>query len=182
MKYFIVADYPQIKTSEIMQECRELFDVYSWLDDKELDKQFPAPKKITIHKFKANIEADENLKNLSADDLKKKKIKGITLRERLLLELQYFKTTGEHLDIDNITLCSGSRYSDGSVPDVYWSSFFRRLYVGGYGSDVTYPNLRAREQFPLNLESCNLGEDMIEIDGKSYSKSTIKETLKEHFN
>jgi hypothetical protein len=36
-------------------------------------------------------------------------IRGHYLLERLLYELKYFAETGKHLDIDNLTLCSGSR-------------------------------------------------------------------------
>ncbi|OGY41847.1 MAG: hypothetical protein A2Y67_03265 [Candidatus Buchananbacteria bacterium RBG_13_39_9] len=60
------------------------------------------------------IEADKELKSLSANDLEKKKISGITLLERLLYELKYYKETGEHLDVKNHTLCSGSRDSIGN--------------------------------------------------------------------
>lgn len=72
--------------------------------------------------FTANVEADENLKNLSANQLKSAETKGITLLERLLLELAYFLTTGKHLDENSVTLCSGSRCSGGRVPFVRWYS------------------------------------------------------------
>jgi hypothetical protein len=65
-------------------------------------------------------EADEELKNLSAGDLKKKSVAGITFEERGLYEIIYFRETGKHLDIYNWTLCSGSRYPDGSVPSMLW--------------------------------------------------------------
>ena len=65
-------------------------------------------------------EADEDLKNLSANDLKAKNIQGITLEERLIMELFYWWKTAKHLDGRNWTLCSGSRGPDGSVPCVYW--------------------------------------------------------------
>ncbi len=51
------------------------------------------------------VEADEGLKNLSANNLKKQKTKGVTLTERMLHELKYFLETGKHLDIENVTLC-----------------------------------------------------------------------------
>ncbi len=70
--------------------------------------------------FSRTIEADEANKNLSANVLKEKGQKGITLLERLLLELGYFLATGKHLDEKNVTLCSGSRGSGGFVPSAYW--------------------------------------------------------------
>ena len=75
-------------------------------------------------------EADEELKNKSANDLKSDGVNCITLEERLLLEMMYFWETGQHLDIRNITLCAGSRFSDGFVPYVFWSD--GKLYVFWY--------------------------------------------------
>jgi hypothetical protein len=89
------------------------------------------------------VEADEELSNKSANDLKQESIKGITLLERLLLELKYFGETGKHLDLKNWTLCSGSRYSDGSVPCVYWG--VGKLEVDGDTVDFRDPRLRSRE-------------------------------------
>lgn len=41
-----------------------------------------------------------------------------TLTERLIHELKYWSETGDHLDIDSITLCSGTKMSDSDVPRV----------------------------------------------------------------
>ena len=120
-----------------MAECKTLFDVYSYYDDEQLDKDFPVPKEITTRYFKNNIEADEEYKNMSAKDLEAKKIEGITLRERLLLEIQYFKETNKHLDMGSITLCSGSRDSDGFVPCVNW-------YAGDHKVSVSRCNVDGR--------------------------------------
>ena len=90
------------------------------------------------------IEADEELKNLSANDLKKKSIPGITFEERLLMELKYFKETDSHLDINNWTLCSGSRYSDGDVPEVCWDSDAREFHVFWYHPESSDSLLRSR--------------------------------------
>lgn len=87
-------------------------------------------------------------------------LKGITLRERLLLEIAYFKETGDHLDINNWTLCSGSRSSDGSVPYVRWYPDDGEVRVYWYCSGDRYSRLRSRQaQFlkpvpsaPLSLE------------------------------
>ncbi len=97
-----------------------------------------------VVRFKKTIEADEELKNLSADDLKKQNVKGNTLLERLLLELGYFLVTGQHLDVKNWTLCAGSRGSDGSVPDVRWNSDGRELSVSWYCPVHRSPRLRTR--------------------------------------
>ncbi len=66
-------------------------------------------------------EADEELKNKSANNLKSDGTNCITLEERLLLEMMFFRGTGKHQDIQNITLCAGSRDGDGGVPYVLWT-------------------------------------------------------------
>lgn len=57
------------KTSKLLNECRKLFKVWCYYSDEELDKNFPIPKKLTIHYFRDTQEADEELKNKSANDL-----------------------------------------------------------------------------------------------------------------
>lgn len=94
--------------------------------------------------FAANVEADENLRNLSANQLAEQGVKGITLLERLILELAYFLTTGKHLDQINITLCSGSRRSDGGVPLVHWRVDDRLLCVFWSYPDLARDHLRTR--------------------------------------
>lgn len=54
-------------------------------------------------------------------------IPGITLLERLVYHLKYFDETGEHLDIDTQTFCTGSVYVDQEgkkiVPTVSYQEF-----------------------------------------------------------
>jgi hypothetical protein len=87
--------------------------------------------------------ADEEHTNKSADDLKRAKVKGITLLERLIYELQYFTETGKHLDNSTITLCSGSRDFEGRVPRVRWTSM--GFEVNWASSHRAGPYLRTRE-------------------------------------
>lgn len=94
--------------------------------------------------FNRNIEADEEFKNISADDFARKGHKGVTLPERLLLEILYYRETKKHLDINNWTLCSGSRYSDGHVPGVHWDSGRGRLIVAWCVPGYSHVNLRSR--------------------------------------
>ena len=109
----------------LYDNCVKLCPCWKWTDD-DLDKivQSERTAKDGTYAvwFRDVVEADEELKNLSANDLKEKGIPGITLEERLLMELKYFKETGNHLDIKSWTLCSGSRDSGGGVPDVGWGS------------------------------------------------------------
>jgi len=122
----------------IYDKCKELFPSWKYtnenLDDITTSERTSKAGAYAVW-FRDNIEADEELKNLSANDLKNRGILGITLEERLLFELKYFKETGKHLDIENVTLCSGSRCSDGGVPYVRW--YDGKLYV-----DWCYPGGR----------------------------------------
>lgn len=95
-------------------------------------------------RFRDRVEADEELnKNLSANQCVAQGIQGITLLERLLLELWYFfQTSGGHLDLQNVTLCAGSRDDGGYVPYVHWSGY--KLEVDYYDPDYWSGGLRAR--------------------------------------
>ena len=128
--------------------CRERFasKCWSWCGD-DLDVNVPTNDRVSTASYairvRDRVEADEELKNLSANDLKKKKIAGITLLERLIYELKYFSETGKHLDLVNWTLCTGSRDSGGHVPYVDWRSD-DKLRVYWYGPGNSDDDLRAR--------------------------------------
>lgn len=133
-------------------KCEELFPCWK-SSDESLDEiiNFSFQARSTRNGSYAiwirdRIEADEELKNISADDIESLNIPTLTLEERFIYELKYFKKTRKHLDIKNITLCSGSRYSDGYVPRV--SCWHGRMDVdwGCSGSKPSfYGDLRARK-------------------------------------
>lgn len=104
-------------------KCRDQFGGWKWTD-KNLDEIVISDRTAKEGHYaiwvRARIEADEEFKNLSANQLKDQKHNGITLEERLVLELFHFWKTKKHLDIHNWTLCAGSRDSDGYVPRVFW--------------------------------------------------------------
>lgn len=153
-KYFQITDDGKTLTSALLQKCKDRFPVWSYLDDKELGRQFPPPKNQTIRYFRKNVEADSEFANMSADDLEKAGHVGITLRERIIMERQYFDETGKHLDIENWTLCSGSRNSVGYVPLADWDDdkfrvcWFLRDFQGSY--------LRSRQAITLEPDSTSL--------------------------
>lgn len=137
--------------NRVYDTCAKRFKCWRYNDDldasvKENDRDPNRDGTYAIW-VKDVVEADENLKNLSANALAEQKIKGVTLLERMLHELKYFKETGKHLDISNVTLCSGSRSSDGNVPDVYWDDGGFR--VSWDCTDDARPSLRAREAVTL---------------------------------
>jgi len=156
----------------LFQECKKLFPAWCW-DEKELKNITNDRNGKYEIKFKDCVEADEELKNTSANELKEKGIIGITLPERLKMELDFFKETGKHLDVENITLCSGSRLSDGFVPFVYW--FVGGLRVHYFSPGIANGRLRSRQAVSstsnlksFNLDSFDLSQIKITIRGKNY--------------
>lgn len=133
----------------LYDKCDGLFKVWKWTD-KNLDEIVVSDRTAKNGAYaiwvRDRVEADEELRNLSANQLKKQGMPGITLEERLIYELKYFKETGKHLDIKNWTLCLGSRYSDGFVPSAFWSGDCGEMSVGGcHSGDAGGGYGRARE-------------------------------------
>jgi len=131
---------------KLYDKCAELFPCWKWTNgdlDKVVISDRAAKNGAYAVWFRDRVEADEEFKSHSADQLKQMNIPGITFEERLLFELKFFKETGNHLDISNITLCAGSRYGDGRVPCVRWGGDL--LGVDWFYSDGTSDNLRSRQ-------------------------------------
>lgn len=115
-------------------------------DEVKINDRDPKKDSYSIG-FRRAIEADEENRNLSADDLKNRGGKGITLLERLLLELGYFASTGQHLDIESVTLCAGSVHKNGYTPRVCCRSGVLRIFVCWCGSRDQCDHLRPRSIF-----------------------------------
>jgi hypothetical protein len=138
-----------VTIQQAYDRCKKLFGVWKYTD-KDLDSAIPTndrdPKNGTYAIWvRDTVEADEQFKNKSANDLKSEQHVGITVLERLIYELKYFKETGKHLDIDNWTLCSGSRNAGGGVPCVRWRRGDSTVRVDWYGRGLRGPSLRSRE-------------------------------------
>ncbi len=79
--------------------------------------------------FAKSISADKKFRDISANNLVEMNISGITLLERLLLEIYYFYKTAKHLDLKTNTLCSGSRDAKGNIPTCGWEFTVKEFYV-----------------------------------------------------
>ena len=131
--------------NDAMRACKKHFATWQYYDDLDKDvvkNDRTAQDGAYAVWFRDRIEADEEMKNLSANNLAEQKVSGITLLERILMELEYFGRTGKHLDIENWTLCGCSRCSGGYGALCYW-------YVVEFGvvwcsSVRSFPRLRAR--------------------------------------
>lgn len=127
-------------------KCRDRFPSSSDYGD-DLDRAVPKNDRAFTtayaKRFRNRVEADEELKNTSANTMAQREINGITLMERMLLELWYhWKTGGGHMDLTTVTLCAGSRYTGGGVPSARWHGGQFRLYC--YDPDDAHGYLRAR--------------------------------------
>lgn len=128
-----------------MAACKKHFHCLQYYD--ELEKSITHNDRIAdcgayAVWFRDRIEADEEMANISAKDLRKSGTKGITLLERVLMELDYFGRTGQHLDLRTWTLCAGSRLAGSSVPGCRWRG--EEFNVHWASLDDCYPDLRAR--------------------------------------
>lgn len=94
-------------------------------------------------------EADEVNKDRSAYDrwgtrqpIFKPEMPEITLAERMLYEIKFWDETGDHLDMDNLTICTGSRDAVGFALCMRcYSGEVKVFYVD---PDNHYPEWRAR--------------------------------------
>jgi hypothetical protein len=137
-----------VTAQNIFDKCVELFSSYK-STDKSLDEIVTSDRSAVEQAYaiwvRERIEADEELKDVSAKGIAEKGIITETLEERLLDEIKYFKQTGKHLDVANVTLCTGSRYSGGDVPSVRWDSGRGRLGVRRCDSGDALDYLRSRQ-------------------------------------
>jgi hypothetical protein len=134
---------PGITNNDVFDACTKAFR--TWRYEKNLDTVrdiVKRPDGLYVVWVRDVVEADEDMKNKSADDIAAAGVNTLTLKERMLLELAYFDETGKHLDIDNWTLCAGSRHSDGRVPFVRWDD--GKLNVDWASADSRGAFLRAR--------------------------------------
>ena len=124
--YWPIVVYEDMTPQKVMNAIKGANLFLTWQYATDLDaaitKNDRDPKTgFYVVYVKASQEADPEFKNLSANQLKKQNIKGITLLERILLEVFHFiLSDGQHLDIQSFTLCSGSWNSYGNVPHVSW--------------------------------------------------------------
>lgn len=131
--------------NQVYDACAKQFP--SWRYENDLDRNITQndrdPKNGAYAIWVRDCQpADEENKNLSADQLVTQQVKGITLLERMLYELKYHDETSNHLDMESVTLCSGSRDSKGMVPIAYWKE--EEFGINWYHQDGSNDILRAR--------------------------------------
>ncbi|HEY5382937.1 MAG TPA: hypothetical protein VIJ88_00020 [Candidatus Paceibacterota bacterium] len=134
---------PGLTHSIVFDACTRAFKTWRYESDLNAITDIAVrPQGSHVVWVRDTVEADPEMANKSASDIAEAGINTITLKERMILELKYFDETGKHLDIENWTLCAGSRYSDGNVPSCRWSGGRFGVYWAGVGGRYSY--LRAR--------------------------------------
>ena len=145
----IMPKHELITTQRLYDSCRERFNCWKYtshsLDNVVVMNSRDPRKGSYVAWFRDRVEADEELSNLSAIKLEKMKIPGITLLEREVMEYDYFNRTNGHLDIDNMTICSGSRYLCGDLPRVRWDG--EKCFVHWFFTDRECAIMRSRQLF-----------------------------------
>jgi hypothetical protein len=119
-----------LTNNQVYDACARQFPCWRYNDN--LDKAVPTNERDPKNGGYAvwvrdTVEADPVHKNKSADMISEAGLKTETLLERMVHELVYFSETlqdggqaGKHLDVNNVTLCSGWRNSRGVVPNARW--------------------------------------------------------------
>ena len=135
----------KLATEEAYQACKKQFPCYHYQENKPLDQLIDPEQEErnpqTQGSYAIWVEDSQNAPernaNLSANQIKERKLQTMTLRERLYDELYHWDKnssnpdqTQRHLDSTNTyTHCSGSRHVGGHVPCVCWYSFPRKMFV-----------------------------------------------------
>ncbi len=137
---------PDVSNNDAFDACKKQFGkAWRYTDDLNTVRDVvKRPDGAYVVWVKKNVEADPDLANVSAEEIEKRALNTLTLRERLVLELKYFDETKQHLDINNWTLCAGSRYAGGCVPCVRWFGGVAELRVGWCRAGGAGSLLRAR--------------------------------------
>lgn len=130
---WLIIRVPEIGAQELFERCNDLFDAWAWTS-KDLNAALDQTDSIRSGAQKpygvwieAGQEPEANTRGKSGNSLK---YLGVTLEERLLLEMFYWwNTGGQHLDHQYRTLCSGSTFKDAGIPCVGWDMNNNRLHV-----------------------------------------------------
>lgn len=124
-----------------------------WTYNDNLNKAVPINIRDTKTAYaiwvREGLEPDEKYLGKSTNQADPGMNIGVTLLERMIMEIQSFDWTGKHLDVKGSTLCTGSRCSDGRVPCVGNASDDRGVMVHWYSSCNTDSIYGLREAVSL---------------------------------
>lgn len=148
-KLLIIAQ--DLTLNQIYKSMSGMFKCWKYADDLDASVTKNARDTRTAYAVwvRDGIEPDAQYLGKSANQADPTMAIGMTLLERMILEMIYFSETGKHLDIKGVTFCTGSRNSDGCVPFVDWNSVGQRVDVSwcGVGNSFSTNGLRSAVTF-----------------------------------
>lgn len=111
-----------ISINQVYETGKKNFSSWKWCSDDIESNVRPEERGLVKLAYAIWVrngqEADDDLKNMPAEMIDEQKIDTENLLERLIHGFKYWSETKTHLDIETVTLCASSRYSDGGVPYV----------------------------------------------------------------
>lgn len=116
-KYWLVIVAKGLTNKMLFEKNHKKFGVWKSSHDFSKVKSARKPEKHYAIWVTSAKEANRN-KGVFTDKLPNKR--GMTLGERLVLELFYFRSTGRHIDAKGANLCDGSSCGKGLIPLVEW--------------------------------------------------------------
>ena len=127
-----------LTNNQVYKACKKQFPCSNLMNDEDLDAVIPTnerdPKNgtyaIWVHD---NQEVGEVCRINSTGILNQTDLNIETVLERMIHELVYFSETRKHLDEHHSTLCAGSRFDDGSVPEALWKDGYKFCVGLGLG-------------------------------------------------
>jgi hypothetical protein len=147
---------PQLTYAEVMAAAAKKFTILLWNAHRGArfyDRDVSDDRVDTVAyaiRTKIFVLEEESPTDMPATDLINQGFRGITLKERILMELKCFDETGRHIDPKNWTLCAGSRENFSAsdfnnsrfqdyVPAVKWNK--DHLWIFHHSPDVVFPEL-----------------------------------------
>jgi hypothetical protein len=148
---WIVLVAKDLTLNHVFEVCRKRFagKARRYYDDldRAVVKNDREPIETYAIRVRDRVEADEEHKGKSANTADSAGIKGVTILEHMLLELWYHWQTSQHIDVSSLTICPGSRYADGRVPNAYWD--YDKFIVSFVYPDYQNDDWRVREVVSL---------------------------------
>lgn len=123
--------------NQVYDSMSKVFKSLKYTDDldKSVTKNIRDTKTVYAIWVRDDVEPDEEYLGKSTSQADPTMTIGVTLLERIIMEMAYFDETGKHLDINGATFCTGSRYTAGYVPFVDWNSSCSAVRVNWYRPD-----------------------------------------------
>lgn len=153
----VVPAHECINPESVFDVCQQCFPTRIWMGSSSLNENIDFEKEARWSSrdgpyaiwVRDRVEVEGEHADKSALEIERAGISGTTLLERMLLELDYYWQTGQHLDMRSATLCTGSRFTgtDGDVPSAKWDTDYSggEFYVGFSSSLRKHCHYRVRE-------------------------------------